>query len=787
MQGSASVSSNLTVGGNLTVSGNTTTVNTATLTVEDPLIKLASGNNSGDTVDIGFYGLYDNSGSTDVYTGLTRDASDDKWHLWKLNQAEPTTTVNTGGTGYAVDTFVANLEGIVTAADTSTAVTQSSSDNSTKIATTAYVDAHDGATYDLSIEQTGGNDDDPVIRLAAGGSESGNDDLTITGGTNVTVTRNSGTALTIAATGGNTSFQVEDGDGTEVTIADAKEWKFTEGTGDGASIDINWTDVSHGTDADPFDLEFGVTNTDKGSSQNIFKTIAVSGQSDIDADSNTDTLTFAEGSNVTLTTNASTDTLTVAASNTQNTTTLSWVDSSNDILLRNTTGGAGSGTDDIKIVAGSNVTLTHTDADNFTIAANNTTYSAGHGLDLSSTTFSVDVSDFLSGGTNNEIVTAGGADTLVSESTLTYDGSFFVIQGNAGANTPTITQGLAIGWNDSNGSREVDFIMQSGQDDHTTNTMYFNSYNGSNYKRILKLGGADTEAATYISVYGQLQVAKDKLAIDSTAVTTTAAELNVLDGITSTTTELNKLDGFTGDATDLNYAKELYDTGVTSTEFNTALDGITSSAAELNVLDGVSAGTVAASKAVVVDSNKDIASFRNVTMTGTILAGASGTGNIYVGGQTSNQYLRLHHNNSSSYLDANGAYTYLRATNGSNTRFRFGMSSDAGQFMASGDVVAYGSPSDKRLKENIKPIDSALDKVMKLEGVTFDWKKSDSILELKEDIGFIAQDVQKVVPELVRENENGMLSMRHQGVAPILLEAIKELKAEIEELKKQIK
>ena len=102
---------------------------------------------------------------------------------------------------------------------------------------------------------------------------------------------------------------------------------------------------------------------------------------------------------------------------------------------------------------------------------------------------------------------------------------------------------------------------------------------------------------------------------------------------------------------------------------------------------------------------------------------------------------------------------------------------------ASGDIVAYGSPSDKRLKENIKPIESALDKAMKLQGVTFDWKKSDSILKIKEDIGFIAQDVQKVIPELVRENEDGMLSMRHQGIAPILLEAIKELKAEIEELK----
>ena len=107
-----------------------------------------------------------------------------------------------------------------------------------------------------------------------------------------------------------------------------------------------------------------------------------------------------------------------------------------------------------------------------------------------------------------------------------------------------------------------------------------------------------------------------------------------------------------------------------------------------------------------------------------------------------------------------------------------------GTLTVKGDVVAYGSPSDRSLKENIKPIDSALDKVMKLQGVTFDWKpKEDVILDIKEDIGFIAQDVQKVVPELIRENSNGLLSMRHQGVAPILLEAIKELKAEIDLLK----
>ena len=103
------------IAGDLTVSGDSTTVNTATLSVEDPLIILASGNNAGDAVDIGLYGLYDTSGSQDLYSGLFRDANDSgKWKLFKDLQAAPTTTVNTSGTGYAVGTLVANVEGNVT-------------------------------------------------------------------------------------------------------------------------------------------------------------------------------------------------------------------------------------------------------------------------------------------------------------------------------------------------------------------------------------------------------------------------------------------------------------------------------------------------------------------------------------------------------------------------------------------------------------------------------------------------------------------------------------------------
>ena len=102
---------NVTISGNLTVSGTTTTVDSTTLSVADPLIILASGNNSSDAVDIGMYGLYDTSGSQDLYGGLFRDADDSgKWKLFKDLQAAPTTTVNVSGTGYTVGTLVAAIE-----------------------------------------------------------------------------------------------------------------------------------------------------------------------------------------------------------------------------------------------------------------------------------------------------------------------------------------------------------------------------------------------------------------------------------------------------------------------------------------------------------------------------------------------------------------------------------------------------------------------------------------------------------------------------------------------------
>jgi hypothetical protein len=108
---------------------------------------------------------------------------------------------------------------------------------------------------------------------------------------------------------------------------------------------------------------------------------------------------------------------------------------------------------------------------------------------------------------------------------------------------------------------------------------------------------------------------------------------------------------------------------------------------------------------------------------------------------------------------------------------------------AGGNITAYGSVSDRKLKENINPLSCTLDKVLQLNPVTFDWKEEtqeSKIVGLKEDIGLIAQEVQEVFPELVREGSDGCLAIRERGLTAILIQAIKEQQKQIDNLNIEI-
>tara|TARA_Y100001937_G_scaffold114775_1_gene164874 strand:- start:326 stop:1606 length:1281 start_codon:yes stop_codon:yes gene_type:complete len=108
--------------------------------------------------------------------------------------------------------------------------------------------------------------------------------------------------------------------------------------------------------------------------------------------------------------------------------------------------------------------------------------------------------------------------------------------------------------------------------------------------------------------------------------------------------------------------------------------------------------------------------------------------------------------------------------------------SDGGHLICNNNVTAFGSTSDIKLKENIEVIPDALDKVKQLKGITFNYKKDG-----KRSTGLIAQDLEKVLPEVVYEtsdinDEDKHLAVRYGNTVGLLVEAIKELSEKIQKL-----
>jgi Chaperone of endosialidase len=102
-------------------------------------------------------------------------------------------------------------------------------------------------------------------------------------------------------------------------------------------------------------------------------------------------------------------------------------------------------------------------------------------------------------------------------------------------------------------------------------------------------------------------------------------------------------------------------------------------------------------------------------------------------------------------------------------------------------AIAISSPSDGRWKKNVQPLESSLEKIAHLQGVSYDWKKDEypdvGMTEGKQ-IGLVAQEVEKVLPELVSEDKDGYRGISYSKLTAVLVEAVKELKAQNQMQKK---
>ena len=143
-----------------------------------------------------------------------------------------------------------------------------------------------------------------------------------------------------------------------------------------------------------------------------------------------------------------------------------------------------------------------------------------------------------------------------------------------------------------------------------------------------------------------------------------------------------------------------------------------------------------------------------------------------------------------------GTMVVSNSTAGNDVRLdSFGVGTDAsgttGEIRATNDVTAFYS-SDVSLKENIVNIPSPMDLVSQLNGVLFDWKKDyidqrggeDGYFVRKKDVGVLAQDVEKVLPEIVGTRSDGVKAVKYDRLTSLLIECVKDLQGQIDKLKR---
>ena len=179
-----------------------------------------------------------------------------------------------------------------------------------------------------------------------------------------------------------------------------------------------------------------------------------------------------------------------------------------------------------------------------------------------------------------------------------------------------------------------------------------------------------------------------------------------------------------------------------------------------------------------------------VDASGDIILDADGTSIKFQDGGTLNSRLGLDSAGLIVTIEGADKDFFINGDDGGSaiTAIRVDMS-DAGALICNGNITAFGSPSDIRLKENIEVIPDALDKVKQLKGVTFNYKKDG-----KKSTGLIAQDLEKVLPEVVyetsttdKDDEEKHLAVRYGNTVGLLVEAIKEQQEQIETLTAKVK
>jgi len=327
-----------------------------------------------------------------------------------------------------------------------------------------------------------------------------------------------------------------------------------------------------------------------------------------------------------------------------------------------------------------------------------------------------------------------------------------------------------------------------------------NSYTSS-LKEALSVTGSN------LTVYGNLN-------IEGTTTTISASNLSITDNLIYLNEGSNITNpdlGWTGNYNDGTYRhagmfRDASDSGIFkifknyTPEPSQSIDTAHGTFALADLSVGTLYGSIASTNGVVSGSSQityaSISSIPAGIVSGSSQVSlGSASGNIALATQTTGDYVAslvastgvTITNNSGENATPSIAIGQAVATS-SNVQFNslgVGMaaSATAGRIDATNDVVAFSS-SDIRFKENIVPIENALDKISKISGNTYDWKAENKIEHGYEgnDVGVIAQEIEAVLPQLVQTRESGFKAVKYDKLVALLIEGIKEQQTQIHSL-----
>jgi hypothetical protein len=699
---------------------------------------------------------------------------------------------------------------------------------------------------------------------------SNNATLTLVAGANITLTTdNTAKSVTIAGAAAANDARIDIAAGTGLSGSSF----FTTNQGTAQTITL--------------------TNTDRGSSQFIFKNVAVSGQSTVVADQNDDTLTLAAGQvsatlGLQITTDALTDTVTFAHYDTSS---QASVDNSNGVVIQDVTldtyghvTALGSVDFDGRYIRpntsttladltltgnltvnGTTTAINTTTLDvvdlNITVAKNATTAAAanGSGLTFGSITGGsptmlytsssdrvvfnrgVEGSSFVrTGGTSSQFLKADGSvDSSTYLTSYSETDNLASVTGRNNTTTNSIVVGANGGVGIGGTPSGKSYITQSSSAGLTiqavagsvygflmtgtlSQTVFLQELNGTlkinNDGYATYIGGSTTvngtlTATSFVKSGGtSSQFLKADGSVDSNGYITSSAVGNGTITV-SAGTGMSGGGSFTVNQSG-NTSFTLTNTGVTAINLGlitgggsgfTSVGSLTGSvnwqfsnpltasvtnpnaiAVDLMTQSGLTAGTY---NNVTVTTKGIVTAASNVSyLTSAVTSLAGTTNQITASASTGSVTLSLPQN-----IDTAATVQFGALGIGSASGIMTGIATGAsGEIRASGNVTAYYT-SDERLKSNVAKIENALEKVTQIDGVIYDWNDDykkihgdvDGYFVREKNSGVIAQQVEKVFPNVVADRADGYKAVRYELLVPLLIEAIKDLKAEIEALKAQ--